>query len=44
MPLVTQRDPNTTRMALRSVTVTGLLCPRYARGVPTQLTENENSP
>ena len=44
MPLVTQRDPNTTRMALRSVTVAELVCPRCARGVPNHLTENENSP
>lgn len=43
MSVVTQRDPNTTRMALRSVTMTGLLCPRYASGVPSHTTENENS-
>jgi hypothetical protein len=44
MPLVTQRDPITTRMTLRSVIATGLPCPRYARGVPIHPTENENPP
>jgi hypothetical protein len=43
MSAVTQRDPNTTRMALRSVTMAGLLCPGYASGVPNHTTENENS-